>query len=336
MLRLIRDSSASEREPEGGTAGAPAGAASDDDLLDAYSNAVVRVVERVGPAVVSVSVRVEDRAHGGGSGVLFTPDGYILTNAHVVEGASRLGVSLTDGGVHAAHLVGSDPHTDLAVIHVDSPPLPYAVLGRSAGLRVGQLVIAIGNPLGFTSTVSTGVVSALGRTMRNRRGRLMENIIQTDVALNPGSSGGPLVSSVGQVIGINTAMILGAQGISFAVPVDTATWAISQIMSAGRVRRSYLGLAGQNRPIHRRLRQHLLLGTDAGLEVMSLERGGPAESAALREGDIIVCFDGHWVRSIDDIHRLLADWPIGEPVRLGVVRRKVLLQLTVVPAEAPA
>src|SRR6058998_1891350 len=233
---------------------APPPPAGDRELLDAYSEAVIAVVERVGPAVASVSVAARREGGlpaGSGSGVLFTPDGYLLTNAHVVRGAKRVGVSLTDGSTLEASVVGADEPADLAVIAVDGSRLPYAELGSSANLRVGQLVVAIGNPLGFSSTVSAGVVSALGRTMRATSGRLMEGIIQSDVALNPGNSGGPLVDSRGRVVGINTAMILGAQGLSFSVPIDTAQWVLGQLMTTGHVRRGYLGIAGQNLPLAR-------------------------------------------------------------------------------------
>ncbi|MCU1283321.1 MAG: periplasmic serine protease, partial [bacterium] len=236
-------------------------AVSDGELLDAYSSAVTSVVDAVGPGVVSISVRESPsndgdpraakrrRSGGAGSGVLFTPDGYILTNAHVVRGGGRWEVALTDGSTHMAQLCGADPATDTAVIRIEGTGLPHAQFGESARLRVGQLCVAIGNPLGFSSTVSAGVVSALGRNMRAQDGRLMENIIQSDVALNPGNSGGPLVDTRARVIGVNTAMIFGAQGISFAVPIDTAKWVVGQIMSQGRVRRSWLGIVAQNRRI---------------------------------------------------------------------------------------
>src|SRR2546428_1779539 len=230
---------------------APPPRPSDGELLDAYSEAVIAVVERVGPAVASVAVAARQGGSprgGSGSGVLFTPDGYLLTNAHVVRGAKRVGVSLTDGSTLEASAVGADEPTDLAVIAVDGSRLPYADLGSSATLRVGQLVVAIGNPLGFSSTVSAGVVSALGRTIPATSGRLMEGIIQSDVALNPGNSGGPLVDSRGRVVGIHTAMILGAQGLSFSVPIDTAAWVLGQLMTIGRWPRGHLATAGQNPP----------------------------------------------------------------------------------------
>src|SRR5882724_9546643 len=309
----------------------------DREPLDAYSEAVIAVVERVGPAVASVSVaaRREGGPHGGsGSGVLFTPDGYLLTNAHVVRGAKRVGVALTDGSALEGSVVGADEPTDLAVIAVDGSRLPYAELGGSAKLRVGQLVVAIGNPLGFSSTVSAGVVSALGRTMRATSGRLMEGIIQSDVALNPGNSGGPLVDSPGRVIGINTAMILGAQGLSFSVPIDTAKWVLGQLMTTGRVRRGYLGIAGQNRPLARGTARRLGLAEDAGVEVMRVERGGPAAEAGVAAGDVIVAADGEPTRSVDDLHRLLGRWPREGPVTLRILRAGELVSVEARPGEA--
>jgi S1-C subfamily serine protease len=314
--------------------GAPPPPASDDsDLLDAYSKAVIGVVERVGPAVVSISVSGR-RAAGSGSGVVFTPDGYVLTNAHVVRSARRLRISFTDGSLHDAAPVGADEATDLAVVRVDGSGLPYAEFGGSAAIRVGQLVIAIGNPLGFSSTVSAGVVSALGRTMRAANGRLMENIIQSDVPLNPGNSGGPLVDSHGRVVGINTAMILGAQGISFSIPIDTAKWVLGQLMTSGRVRRGYLGIAAQTRPLERGLARRLGLRQGTGVEVMSLEKSGPAAAAGLAEGDIVVGFDGQPTRSVDDLHRSLNRWPIPSAIEVRFVRGGELMTLAVSPREA--
>ena len=318
---------------------APPPPAGDRELLDAYSEAVIAVVERVGPAVASVSVAARREGGppaGAGSGVLFTPDGYLLTNAHVVRGAKRVGVSLTDGSTLEASVVGADEPTDLAVIAVDGSRLPYAELGSSAKLRVGQLVVAIGNPLGFGSTVSAGVVSALGRTMRATSGRLMEGIIQSDVALNPGNSGGPLVDSPGRVIGINTAMILGAQGLSFSVPIDTAKWVLGQLMTTGHVRRGYLGIAGQNRPLARGTARRLGLAEDAGVEVMRVERGGPAAEAGVVAGDVIVAADGEPVRSVDDLHRLLGRWPLAGALPLRILRAGELVTVDASPREQPA
>jgi S1-C subfamily serine protease len=324
-------------------------AVSDSELLDAYSSAVTSVVDAVGPAVVSISVRDPEsnrgpgrRGGGAGSGVLFTPDGYILTNAHVVRDGARLGphsgrtmeVALTDGSTHPAQLVGADPATDTAVVRIEGTGLPHAQFGESARLRVGQLCIAIGNPLGFSSTVSAGVVSALGRNMRAQDGRLMENIIQSDVALNPGNSGGPLVDTRARVIGVNTAMIFGAQGISFAVPIDTAKWVVGQIMSQGRVRRSWLGIVAQNRRIDPRIRRHLDLLQESGVEVMSVEPSGPAAAAGVRDGDIVLALDGRPVQSVDDVHRTLTQWPVGKPLPLAALRRTERVDVVALPTEA--
>ena len=311
----------------------PAPERSDVELLDAYSKAVVHVVERVGPAVVGVAVRGARGRAGGGSGVLFTPDGYILTNAHVAAGAREMRVTLTDGSEHTAMLVGSDPATDLAVIRIEGTHLPHAELGSSASLRVGQLVVAIGNPLGFSNTVSAGVVSALSRSMRAQDGRLIDPILQTDVALNPGNSGGPLVDSRGRVVGINTMIILGAQGLSFAVPIDTARWVIGQLMTVGRVRRGFLGLAGQVRPLPKRLSRRLGLAVDTGVQVMQTEPGKAADRGGLLPGDVIVAMDGKPVRNVDEVHRLLDASSIGRKLPLKVVRGNDLVHVEVTPAE---
>lgn len=313
---------------------------SDLALLDAYSRAVINVVDGVGPAVVSVMIGGSARGlklemTGAGSGVIFTPDGYILTNSHVVHKASRLEVMMTDGRKFGATLVGEDPSTDLAVIRIDAFGLPYASFGDSRSLRVGQLVIAIGNPLGFQSTVSTGVVSALGRSLRGVSGRLIEEIIQTDVPLNPGNSGGPLVDSRGRVIGVNTAIIRMAQGISFSVPIDTAKWVIPQLLRHGRVRRGLLAIGGQQRPLDRRLTRALHLNQSHAVEVISVEPGGPGARAGLREGDLILSINEQIVMSVDDLHRFLAEWPIGNRATLAVLRGVERQRLEVVPAEAP-
>ena len=311
---------------------------SDVELLDAYSRAVITVVESIGPAVVSIHVGgtagEKGEITGAGSGVVVTPDGYVLTNSHVVHGAGRLQVTLTDGRTFSASLIGEDPYTDLAVIRVDAFGLPYAALGDSASLRVGQLVIAIGNPFGFQSTVSTGVISALGRSLRAQSGRLIENIVQTDVPLNPGNSGGPLVDSRGRVIGINTAIIRMAQGISFSVPVNTAKWVISQILMHGHVRRGYLGIAGQQRPFNRRVARFFGLPNEYAVEVVSVTEGSPAGEAGLLMGDLIVSMNGHSVMNVDDLHRFLSEGPIGQRVRLTLIRRTERIELEVVPIEA--
>src|SRR5438105_12896452 len=315
---------------------APPPSTGDRELLDAYSEAVIAVVERVGPAVASVSVaarREEGPPAGAGSGVLFTPDGYLLTNAHVVRGAKRVGVSLTDGSTLEASVAGADEPTDLAVIAVDGSRLPYAELGSSATLRVGQLVVAIGNPLGFSSTVSAGVVSALARSMRAQDGRLIDPILQTDVALNPGNSGGPLVDTHARVVGINTMIILGAQGLSFSVPIDTARWVIGQLMTAGRVRRGFLGLAAQVRPLPKRLTRRLQLAVDTGVQVMQVESGKPAARGGLLPGDVIVAIDGKPVRNVDEVHRLLHAGAIGRQLPVRAVRGNEVVDLEVTPAE---
>jgi S1-C subfamily serine protease len=307
----------------------------DAEALDAYSRTVVSVVEEVGPAVVSIARSSRRGPSGAGSGVVFTPDGYVLTNAHVAAGARELEVGFTDGSTGRGNVVGLDHATDLAVVRASGAPPKHAVFGDSAALRAGQLVIAIGNPLGFSSTVSAGVVSALGRTMRARDGRAMEGIIQSDVALNPGNSGGPLVDSRGRVVGVNTAIILGAQGISFSVPIDTAKWVVAEVMTTGRVRRGWLGIAGQNRPIERDLARRLGLDQTSGVEVSGFDDNGPARKSELRKGDVVVGIDGHPVKSVDDIHRALQRWPIVAPLALKVLRARALVDLELSPVEAP-
>jgi len=315
--------------------------ARDHELLDAYSRAVVGVVERVGPSVVSIQVRVGEGRNGSdregaGSGFVIAPDGYVITNHHVVEQAGELRVTLTDGREFSARVVGSDPATDLAVVRVQANGLPTAEIGDSdahSALRVGQLVIAIGNPLGFQSTVSTGVISALGRNLRSQSGRLIENIIQTDVALNPGNSGGPLVDSRGRVIGINTAMIRMAQGLSFAIPANTAKWVAGEIITIGKVRRVVIGVAAQLRPVGRRLQRRYDLERPSVVEVVNVVEGGPSRRAGLREGDLIVRFNGTGVTGVDDLHRLLTRWPAETPVALTVLRNGRERSLVVVPAE---
>jgi S1-C subfamily serine protease len=330
---------AEEASAEGRAERARGGQALDDqELLDAYSHAVVSVVDTVGPSVVSIGVRSRGRpaeTHGAGSGVVISSDGYVLTNSHVVHEASALEVSLTDGRKFGAALVGDDPATDLAIVKVDAPALPAAHLGQSAKLRAGQLVIAIGNPFGFQSTVSAGVVSAIGRSLRSRTGRLIDDIVQTDVALNPGNSGGPLVDSRGRVVGINTAIFAMAQGISFAVPIDTATAVVPQLLARGRVVRAYLGFGGQSRPIDRRLVRALGLPRERAIEIMSVEASTPAAGAGLRSGDLVIALDEHPVQSVDDVHRLLGAAAIGRAMRIAIVRDSHRLEVHVVPAEAP-
>src|SRR5258708_11681461 len=319
----------------------PTATENDEELLDAYSRAVVSVVDKVGPAVVSINVKTRQAqrnpgGEGAGSGVIITPDGYVLTNNHVVDNANEVKVNLIDGSTFTAHIVGKDAATDLAVVRVDAPHLPMAQLGNSDTLRVGQLAIAIGNPLGFQSTVSSGVISALGRSLRSQSGRLIENIIQTDVPLNPGNSGGPLVDSRGPVIGINTAIIAMAQGISFAIPANTARWVVPQLLAHGRVSRAWLGLTAQPRPLDRRVARALGLVQERAVEIVAIETGGPAAQAGLTEGDVLVVVEGLAVTRIDDLHRFLAEWPIGRPLTLGVVRGSARPDVVVTPGEAPS
>jgi S1-C subfamily serine protease len=321
-------------------AGIPAeGTLRDAELLDAYSRAVVGVVERTGPAVVSISIGAADRTEelepmGAGSGFVVAPDGYVLTNSHVVRDALRIDVTFMNGDKRKARLIGLDESTDLAVVCVDTSGLPYASLGESAGLRVGQLVIAAGNPYGFQSTVSTGVVSALGRSLRTRQGRLIENIIQHTAPLNPGNSGGPLLDSQGRVIGINTAIIAMAQGIGFAIPAATARTVVSQLITKGRVTRSYLGIVGMRRPLDRRFVRFYRLAKDQAVEIVSLAADGPAAGAGLRRGDTVVALGGTGVSNVDEIFRVLAEWPVGKPLTVGFLRGKELKEITVTPTEA--
>ena len=302
----------------------------DLELLDAYSRAVVGAVERVGPAVVHIQVH-QDRGRGGsGSGFIFTPDGFILTNSHVVHGASEVAISTASGERFPAELVGNDPDTDLAVIRGghEGTSVP---LGSSRRLTVGQLVIAIGNPLGFQHTVTAGVVSALGRTMRSRSGRLIDGVIQTDAALNPGNSGGPLVDSQGQVVGVNTATIMGAQGICFAIGADTAEFVASRLIRDGRVRRSYIGVTGQGVALHRRLVRYYDLPSESGLLVLNIVEGSPAQRAGLREGDVLIRFTGKAIATVDDLHRMLSDERNGVACEVEMVRGTDLLKLVVTP-----
>ena len=319
------------------------GERNDDALLDAYSQAVTSVVDTVSPAVVNIEVRrLRVRADmrrplevaGNGSGFIFTPDGYILTSSHVVHDTDVIEVTLADGQQYKAELIGDDPDTDLAIIRISGTNFTAAVLGDSGLLRAGQLVIAIGNPLGFQCTVTAGVVSALGRTFRSQTGRLIDNVIQTDAALNPGNSGGPLVNSHGQVIGVNTAVIQAAQGICLATPINTVKRIIRPLMQMGRVRRACIGLAGQTLPLPKRLvREHQLMA-DSGVLVTWLDSDSPAQTAGMRERDVMVVFNGEPISSVDDLHRLLTEDYIGVRACLTILRRGQRLDLMVMPTES--
>jgi S1-C subfamily serine protease len=305
--------------------------AEDGDLLDAYSRAVIGVTQQMSPAVVSVAAAGEDRQGGMGSGFVLTPDGYALTNSHVVHGRSKLSAMTQEGDRLSATLIGDDPATDLALIRLAASDLPFAGLGDSETLQPGQLVIAIGNPLGFQSTVSTGVVSALGRAMRSEEGRLIENIIQHTAPLNPGNSGGPLVDSRGRVVGINTAIIALAQGLGFAVPANTAKWAIGELMAHGRVRRLSLGVTASAVDLPRHIVRDLDLLSDRAVLVVQLVPGGPAERAGVERGDLIVAVNGRIATGVDDLHRLLAGLPLDKPFALQVIRDDAHHELTVAP-----
>jgi S1-C subfamily serine protease len=327
---------------------APASAPADDSLLDAYSSAVTGAVERMSPSVVNIEVHQsaglsrsgEPRERqGGGSGFVFTPDGLILTNSHVVHDAVRISVTLADGRRMPASLIGDDPANDLAVIRIDElnfdgPGLIAAALGDSQRLRVGQIVIAIGAPYGFQSTVTAGVVSALGRSLRSYSGRLIDDVIQTDASLNPGNSGGPLVDSAGRVVGVNTATILPAQGICFAIGINTAKFVASRLLRDGRIRRSYIGVSAQTVPVHRRVVRFYDLPKEMGAVVVGVEEDSPAKRAGLREGDIIVALEGQPVAGVDDLHRVLTDVRVGVSCSLTVLRWTEKLELKIVPEEA--
>jgi S1-C subfamily serine protease len=313
-------------------------------VLDAYSAAVVAVAERVGPSVVNIAIEKDVTAQGpagqrvytvpgGGSGVVIAPDGYILSNSHVVHGAKSLEVTLADGRTVPARVIGDDPATDLAVIQTTVGGLPAARLGDSDSLKPGQLVIAIGNPLGFQATVTAGVVSALGRSLRSGSGRLIENVIQTDAALNPGNSGGPLVDSRGRVVGINTAIIQGAQGICFAVPVNTARWVAGLLINEGRVRRAFLGVTAENRPIHVRVAREHGLPSALAVGVVGVAEGSPAQAAGIEPRDVITHLGDSPLSGVDDLQRFLGRVEIGRTVPLRLLRRYVPIETAVTLAE---
>lgn len=342
VLRLV----ANESEKSTGARVPESSLPSDGELLDAYSRAVIDAAEKVSPSVVNIDVGQGPKRHqggdvhrppearGSGSGFIFTPDGFIMTNSHVVHGASRIELTLSDGRRFQADLVGDDPDTDIAVVRIHASNLVPAPLGDSQAIRVGQVVIAIGNPYGFQCTVTAGVVSALGRSLRSRSGRLIDNVIQTDTALNPGNSGGPLVTSRGEVIGVNTAVILPAQGLCFAVAINTATFVAGRLIKDGKVRRSYIGIAGQNVPLPRRLTRFHNLPVEGGMLVTSVEPGSPAQSARLLEGDVIIGYNEHAIGGSDDLQRQLTDTQLGAKARLTVIRRTEKLVLEIVPEES--
>ncbi len=308
----------------------------DDVLLDSYSKTIAAVVNRVAPSVVNIRVVSRDGRPGGGSGFIIARDGFILTNSHVVNGARELEVTLHDARVFPAQLIGTDPHTDLGVIRIDAPDLHHVRLADSAKIRVGQIAVAIGSPYGFQQTVTAGVISALGRSMRAESGRLMDDILQTDAALNPGNSGGPLLNSAGEVIGVNTAVILPAQGICFAIASNTAHLVAGWLIRDGKIRRSSIGVAGQNVPLHPRVVRFHKLETNSGVQVAELENGSPAAIAGLRKGDIILGFKGHAIGTIDDLHKRLVASEIGVPSPMMFLRATEKLFCMVVPRELSA
>ncbi len=346
MTRILQLVSNAGFEPEGRRIPETAPTA-DEQLLDAYSQAVISVVEKVSPAVVNIDVQQQVRRRtnnprrpqevsGNGSGFIFTRDGYILTNSHVVHNATKIEVALSDGRRFPAEMIGEDPDTDLAVIRINAPNLVAARLGNSQSLRAGQLAIAIGNPYGFQYTVTTGVVSALGRSFRSRSGRLIDNVIQTDAVLNPGNSGGPLVASHGEVIGVNTAVILSAQGICFAIPINTAKMIVGALIKEGKYQRSYIGVGGQNVDLPRRLTRFHDLSVESGVLVISIENDSPAQKAGLVIGDVIVEMNNQPIANIDDLHKVLTDKQVGVRSPLTMIRRAEKLVLDIVPAESKA
>src|SRR5229473_2732117 len=317
-----------------------------EEPMDAYSRAVITAAEKVSPSVVYIEVqqpvrsrrgnipRMPQETRGSGSGFIFTPDGFIMTNSHVVSAAKRIEVPISDGHKYQADLIGDDMDTDLAVIRINAPNLVPAHLGEAQKIRVGQLVVGNGNPYCFQYSVTAGVVSALGRSLRAQSGRLMDAVIQTDAALNPGNSGGPLVNSRGEVVGVNTAMILPAQGICFATSIDTAKFVASRLIRGGKVSRSYIGLAGQNVPLPRRIVRYYDLAVESGILVVSFEGNSPARKSGAREGDIIVGFDDHVTAGIDDLHKLLSEESIGHELSLEVMTGTEKLKLEVIPEES--
>lgn len=317
--------------PDAGTNLGAVGSGEEAEALDAYSRVVTSVAERVSPAVVRIQVETGRGGSGSGSGFVFTPDGFIITNSHVVHGATRIKVLMPDAGEFQAQLIGKDPDTDLAVLRIDAPTLHAVKLGDSRKIRVGQLVVAIGNPYGFQHTVTAGVVSALGRSLRAQSGRLIDDVIQTDAALNPGNSGGPLVNAAGEVIGVNTATILPAQGLCFAISVNTAQFIAGKLIRTGVVHRSYIGVQAQTAPLNRMIARHYDLQHQTGALILAPEPGSPAAKAGLQEGDVIVALEGEPVEGVDVLHRLLSEERIGVSTRLTVLRGAKRLEFKVVP-----
>jgi S1-C subfamily serine protease len=301
------------------------------DALDAYSRVVTTVAESASPSVVRIQVESGRGRGGSGSGFVFTPDGFLLTNSHVVHGAEKIKVFMPEAGELNARLIGEDADTDLAVLRIEAPLLRALKLGDSRKIRVGQLVVAIGNPYGFQHTVTAGVVSALGRSLRSQSGRLIEDVIQTDAALNPGNSGGPLVNAAGEVIGVNTATILPAQGLCFAISVSTAQFIAGKLIRDGAVRRSYIGIQGQTAPLNRTIARHYELNITTGALVLAIEPGGPASAAGLQEGDVIIALQGEPVEGVDVLHRLLTEDRIGKQTRLTFLRGSKRLETSIVP-----
>lgn len=316
------------------TAHRAAAPALDEQLFDSYSRTIAAVVQRVAPSVVNIRVTGHERGAGGGSGFIVAHDGFILTNSHVVAGARELTVTLHDATVYPAQIVGTDPETDLAVIRIDAPHVPHARLADSSLIRVGQIAIAVGSPYGFQQTVTAGIVSALGRSMRTESGRLMDEIIQTDAALNPGNSGGPLLNSAGEVIGVNTAVILPAQGICFAISSNTAQFVVAWLIKEGRVRRSSIGVAGQNVPLHPRVARFHKLPNEKGVLIVEIEPGSPAALAGLKKGDTIVGFKGRPIATIDDLHKQLVASEIGVSSPIMVLRGTEKVFRLVIPRES--
>jgi S1-C subfamily serine protease len=346
MHTIIKTISSTNQETYGNQATATV--TRDDELLDAYSRAVVGAVDKVSPSVVKIDVKKRivrptmfgngpmQEIPGSGSGFIFTPDGFILTNSHVVHDATDINVALSDGRHFPARIIGDDPDTDLAVIRIEAPDLAAAKIGDSQALRVGQMVIAIGNPYGFQCTVTSGVVSAVGRSLRTNTGRLIDDVIQTDASLNPGNSGGPLVNSRGEVIGVNTAIILPAQGICFAIPSNIAKFVASCLMRDGRIRRGRIGMAGQNVDLKEDFVKSMpqALSSGQGVLIVNIEKGSPAQKAGLEPGDVIVGLESQPIANIDDLHKLLTEDMIGKAVTLTLVRRYDMLRLKVTPEES--